>query len=157
MPDTKLYNSMTDSNYICVRADFSSATWNTAATHEVFTVTGTVRMKILPLCVETLTDAADAASIQFGDAGATNSFIASTGAAGAGADTISAGEIWIDATPTETTAAYSAMLDKIVSNGLDIGYEITGAALTGGILDFHCWWEALDATGRVEAGAGGTL
>jgi hypothetical protein len=44
-----------------------------------------------------------------------------------------------------------------VINGLDIGYEITGAALTGGVLVFHCVWEPLNDSGLVEAGAGGTL
>lgn len=72
------------SNHIAVTATMSSATWNTAATHEVFTVTGAVRMWLWVLCTDTLTDAADAADIQFGLAGATNAFIASTAAAGKG-------------------------------------------------------------------------
>ena len=49
------------------------------------------------------------------------------------------------------------ILDKVVSGGLDVGYEITGAALTGGSLEFHCVWVPLDDNGLVEAGAGGTL
>ena len=32
------------SNHVAVTATMTSATWNTAASHEVFTVTGTVRM-----------------------------------------------------------------------------------------------------------------
>jgi hypothetical protein len=37
------------------------------------------------------------------------------------------------------------------------GYEITGAALTGGVLEFHCVWVPLSSDGLVEAGAGGAL
>ena len=44
-----------------------------------------------------------------------------------------------------------------VSNGLDIGYEIKGEALTTGTLVFHCVWEPLNAPGAVAAGAGGAL
>lgn len=145
-------------NHIVVTATMTSATWNTAASHEVFTVTGTVRMWLWNLCTGTLTDAADAADIQFGVAGATDAFIAATAAAGKGGAGIAAGEIWCDATPAETYgAASSLILDKIVSGGLDVGYEITGAALTGGVIDFHCVWAPLDDTGNVTAGAGGTL
>lgn len=145
-------------NHIEVTADMSSATWNTVASHEVFTVTSTVRMRFLILCTETLTDAANLATIQFGVAGATNAFIAVTNAAGAGGDTISANEIWVDATPDETYGdADTLVLDKIVTGGLDVGYEIAGEALTDGALVFHCWWEPLDAAGVVVAGAGGGL
>ena len=146
------------SNHIAVTATMSSAAWNTAASHEVFTVTGTVRMWLWVLCTDTLTDAADAADIQFGVAGATSAFIAATAAAGKGGSGLAAGEVWCDATPADTYGNTSSLiLDKIVSGGLDVGYEITGAALTGGVLEFHCVWVPLDGTGNVEAGAGGTL
>jgi hypothetical protein len=82
-------------NYFNVTADMSNATWNTIASHEIAQVTGMVRVRILIECTETLADAADGASIQFGREGSTAAFIASTGAAGAGGNTINAGEIWI--------------------------------------------------------------
>lgn len=150
-----IYNS-TCPFYTKVTADLSSATWNTAAKHEVFTVTGLVRMRIFIECTETLVDAADGASIQFGVESATNAFIASTGAAGAGGNTISTGEVWIDNSPADVQYASTAILDKVV-NGEDVGYEITGAALTDGTLVFHCYWEPLNATGNIVEGAGGTL
>jgi hypothetical protein len=144
--------------YLAVTADMTSATWNTQAVHEVFTVTGMVRMRMLIECTGTLEDAADGASIQFGYEGATNGIITTTQAAGAGGNTITAGEIWLDATPADTVTAFSsAVLDRVVPGGLDVGYEITGAALTGGALVFHCWWEPLNATGAVAARAGGVL
>lgn len=145
-------------NYVSVTADMTSATWNTVAKHEVFTVAGMVRMVMIIECTDTLTDAADGASIQFGHESATNAFIASTGAAGAGAATINAGEIWCDTSPTEVAGATSSLaIDRVVAGGLDVGYEITGAALTGGALVFHCWWVPIGSTGDVAAGAGGVL
>ena len=145
-------------NYLVVTADMSSATWNTATTHEVFTVTGMVRMRVLVECTGTLQDAADLATISLGDEVTAASFIAATDAAGKNATTISAGELWCDATPADVVTAFAtAVLDRIVPAGLDVGYTIGGEALTGGSLVFHCWWEPLNATGAVAAGAGGVL
>ena len=144
-------------NKLWVTVDLSSATWNTAATHEVFTVTGVVRAKLWVYCTLTLTDTADAARIVFGDETTTNSLIASTAGATAGAALIATGDLWYDATPDLLIANYStAVFDKVI-NGLDIGYEISGAAfLTGGLV-FGCEWEALSAGATVVAGAGGVL
>lgn len=145
-------------NYLSVTADMASATWNTAASHEVFTVTGLVRMVVLIQCTETLVDAADGASIQFGHESSTTAFIGSTGAAGAGGNGIAAGEIWCDTSPADVAGAPGTLaIDRIVAGGLDVGYEITGAALTDGTLVFHCWWVPISADGSVVAGAGGTL
>lgn len=146
-------------SYFSVTADMTSATWNTIASHEIATVTGLVHMMIVVECTGTLTDAADGASIQFGQEGSTAALIASTGAAGAGGNTINAGEIWIDASPADTMVLRTNFqaLDFIIGNGLDIGYEITGAALTGGTLVFHVYWEPISSTGNVTAGTGASL
>jgi len=146
-------------NYFTVSADFTSATWNTVASHEIATVTGTVIMRVLPQCTETLTDAADGASMQLGYEGATSAIIASTQAAGGGGNTIAAGEYWLDATPADTFVSVAQLeaMTFIPGIGLDVGYEITGAALTDGTIVFHVWWEPLDSTGSVTAGAGGSL
>lgn len=89
---------------------------------------------------------------------ATNAFIASTAAAGKGGAGIAAGEVWCDATPADTYGNTSSLiLDKVIAGGMDVGYEITGAALTGGVLEFHCVWVPLSSDGLVEAGAGGAL
>lgn len=158
-PYFPLSGSMKLGNYFTVTADFTSATWNTIASHEIATVTGLVHMIVIPQCTGTLTDAADLASIQLGVEGNTNSLIAATGAAGLAGTTISANEIWVDTTPTETavTSVQVAALDFMVGGGLDVGYEITTAALTGGTIIFHIWWEGIDSTGSVAAGAGGSL
>lgn len=146
-------------NYFTVTADMTSATWNTVASHEIATVTGIVAMKILPQCTSTLTDAADLAAIQLGIEGATNAMIASTGAAGLAGSTITAGGFWVDTTPPDFAFPKTTWdaLFVVVGNGLDVGYQITTAALTGGTIVFHIWWEPLDSTGSVVAGSGGSL
>lgn len=140
-------------NFLSVTADMSSTTWNTVATHEVFTVTGTVRVRILIECTENIADADNTGMIQFGVAGATSAFIAST--TGTALD---ANDLWYDATPTTTYETTStALIDKIVTGGVDIGYEIATTDFTDGTLVFYVWYEPISSTGAVAAGAGGTL
>lgn len=138
-------------NYLSVTADFTSATWNTIAKHEVFTVTGTVRMRVL--AEATGNGAGATATIQMGTEDATSAWI--------GVTTITdfvTGELWYDTTPTTFSETLTtAVLDKIVSGGKDVGYEIVTAAATGGGILFHCWWEPISSDGAVVAGAGGTL
>lgn len=140
-------------NYLTVVADMSSTTWNTAATHEILTVTGTVRLRIVCECTEAITEASDTGMIQLGIAGTTNAFIgATTGSA------LAVNELWYDTTPTtkyDTTS--TVVLDKIVSGGVDVGYEIATTDFTNGEITFYCFWEPLSSTGAVVAGAGGTL
>jgi len=144
-------------HHVQVTADMSSATWNTVASHECFSITGYVRAYLWVECAATLTDAADGADIQFGHESDTTAFIGATGAAGKGGSTISAGELWYDTSPTtQIDTPANVLFDRIIS-GLDIGYEITGAALTGGSLVLHCVWEPLSIGAAVVAGAGGAL
>ena len=140
-------------NYLAVTADLTSATWNTAATHELFTVTGLVRMRIYAEVTTTGDDSSgNTANIQLGVENTTNAFIAATEV-----DDLAAGEIWYDATPTVVTDdTSSVILDKVV-NGEDVGYEITGEAATDGVIVFHCVWEPLNATGNVVAGDGSAM
>lgn len=145
-------------NYISVTCTCVAAgPWENVASHEVFTVTGLVRVRIWIECTDTLTDAADGATIQFGYEGATDAWIGATNCARAGAGLLSTGCLWYDTSPLTTPENFStAVFDKVV-NGSDIGFEVAGAALTGGTLVFHCVWEALNSTGNVAAGAGGSL
>jgi hypothetical protein len=140
-------------NYLAVPVDLTSGTWNTVASHEVFTVTGAVRMRILAEVTSDCTSAGGTATIKLGVAGATAGFIAATGE-----DDLDVGEAWVDATPTETYGNFSSLvLDKVVLGGLDVGFEIENEAFTQGAITFHCWWEALNSTGALAAGAGVAL
>jgi len=144
-------------NYIGVTTLMTSATWNTAATHEVFTVTGLVHFRFWIECTATLTDAADGASMQVGYDADTDFFITTTAVATAGASLLATGCLFYDATPDLVPPTFVAGSFNHIINGYDIGYEITGAALTGGSLTWHCVWEPLNSTGLVTAGAGGVL
>lgn len=147
-------------NYIALSADMSSATWNTQAAHEILTVTGNIRLRVMAECTETLTDGADGATLSLGDEITVAGMIASTSAGGAGAaNQLDAAEFWMDATPADVSpvAESSAILDFVVLQGADVGYTIGGEALTDGILIFHMWWYPLDSTGAAVVGEGGVL
>jgi len=155
--DTGSDGNANSANHIVVTADMTSAVWNAVATQEVFTVTGLCRLRMWILCTATLTDAADAARIQFGHESATNAFIASTVCATAGAGLLATNCLWYDTSPLTTPEVTATAIMDYVVNGLDIGYEVTGAALTGGSLEFHCVWEPLASGASVAAGVGGPL
>lgn len=137
-------------NYLAVPITFAALTTGSVATHEIFTVTGAVRLRILAECT---VNVAGTGSIQLGVAGVTNTLIAST----TGTD-LDAGELWYDATPTTAYDTVANVILERIINGLDVGYEVTGDTLTSGAVTFHCWWEPLNATGAVVAADGtGTL
>lgn len=137
-------------NYIAVPITFAALTTGSVASHEILTVTGMVRVVIIPVCT---TNVAGSGTIELGVAGDTDLFLGTT----TGTD-IDAGELWLDTSPAELAWNWSSVLDKVVPNGLDIGYEVKTDTLTGGAITFHCWWWPLDSTGAVVAADGtGTL
>lgn len=136
-------------NFLELEVDMSSATWNTVATHEVFNVSGAVRMRTFVVCSE---DIAGGGTIQYGDDGDTTSFIAAT----TGTD-IDQFDLWYDATPTLRVDDFTTvMFDKIIY-ARDVGYEILTSAFTDGTLTFYCWWEPLRSGSTVTLGDGSTL
>jgi hypothetical protein len=146
-------NIDTTERYLEVPVDLASATWNTVGTHEVFTVTGAVRMKMYTECISAGVNAGGSAAICFGLAGSSSAFIASTPIS-----QFAAGAMWIDATPLETHATYaSALIDQVIPGGIDVGYEIATSAPSGGSLKFHCLWTQLNPSGAVVAGVGSAL
>jgi hypothetical protein len=147
--------SYNNSRYLSVAADFTNATWNdfvTTPKHEVFDVTGLVRLRLWITCTGDVDSTAHGATLCFGHASDTDAFIAATDET-----ELDTGDLWYDATPTLACDTFANAVMDYVSNGLDVGYEIGGEALTTGALLFHCVWEPLSSTGNVTAGAGGTL
>jgi len=152
--------------------DFSSATWNTQAAHEVFDVSGDVEFWLTVSC-STLVDANAASdSTCFG--------IATT--AGGGAYTklasflsegIDADEqvYWLSAAAAGTVVPAAGGLSLVaetvaggatfhgISRSLDIGYEQIGGAGVSGILRFNCQWRPVvpNSGATVIAGLGGAL
>lgn len=138
--------SVNSANYLSVPITFAALTTGSVATHELFTVTGLVRVKII---AEVTLDVAGTGTIELGVENDTDAYIATT--TGTDLDT---GELWYDATPTTVTdTTTTVILDKIV-NGEDIGYEIKTNTLTGGSITFHLWYTPLNATGAVVASDG---
>jgi len=133
--------------YTSVDVDLSLAKFNTVASHKLFSVDGVVRTKIYAECISAGVNAGGSAAICLGVAGSTSAFIASTPVS-----QFASSELWIDATPAETHATYgSALIDQVIAGGIDIGYEISGSAPSGGTLRFHCLWTPLSPSGAVTA------
>ena len=137
--------------YIRKTVDFTSSTWNTVATHELYTVTGVVRIKLIAYCTESLTDTGGTATIQLGVEGTTNNMIAATTIT-----TIDINELWYDNTPAAINTPANVIFERVI-NGLDIGYQIVNEALLDGTLVFELWWEGLSDGATISAGAGGAL
>lgn len=141
--------------------DFTSATWNTVGTHELFTVTGLCQVATAYFIPTSLTSAG-APTLSFGIEGATTAYntaqlhtVYSTlnhvrSGALSPASTVQWGEL--------TTTAQSALNGGLmILNGPDIGYEILIAAMTGGAIDAYCFWTPLESGASVVLGAGGAL
>lgn len=142
-------------NVLRVTIDFALAAWNTIATHEVFTVTGLVKATVF---YRVTGNAAAGAGglVSFGREGALTAFAAAQGFAN-----LTTGNIVI---PGATIAAFLGAnayavdgdADTIIE-GLDLGYEITVAAFTGGTIEAVCFWTPISSGATVVAGAGGAL
>lgn len=136
-------------NYFAVTLDGTSATWNTVATHTIAVVTGTCRLRIVPVCGSDL-GSGGAATLTLGHSTDADAFIASTGF-----DDLDTGTVWFTATPA-AGIVWSSCVDVAVAS-TSVGYEIGTAALNAGTVVFHVWWEPLDSTGSVAAGDGSAL
>lgn len=152
------FDNFSNPNYLAVSTGTFDTTgvWSTAASHEIATVTGMVRMLIIPECTASVSSVSDTGTIALGDETTGNSLIA---ASTLGAGVMVTGELWVDATLTRTILTQTQLnaITFVVANGKDIGYTIATNAASGGSMKFHIWWVPLDATGAVVAGAGGTL
>jgi len=131
----------------------AAGTTGSVTTHQIFTVTGLVRMRILVECSTLLVGAT--ARIQLGYTGDTDAFIDDTLATN-----IDASELWASDVSGNIikVGAYDDFVLDFITNGINIGYEITTAAITAGVLQFHYVWEPLEADAKVvEADGTGTL
>ena len=159
------YFPQTDWRTVTVTVDFTSGTWNTVNTHELFTVTGAVDVLLSNRCTTSMTDAADGGMISLGVETDPDLLITSTSFSAATG--IDAGRFWFSNTtqvsdafpPTTGMAPQNGAIIPRSIIGLDIGYEITVEAATGGVIEFVCMWRPSNGvgSGSVVAGAGGAL
>lgn len=106
----------------------------------LFTVTGTVLVRVLAVCSEDLASAGG--TIEVGITGNTASLIAQITAT-----TLDDGEIWVDNSP----ATVAAIGSQKILNGTSISEKITGATVTDGTLAYFCLWVPLSDDGNVVA------
>lgn len=153
-------------NYFTVDVNLANATWNTAASHEIATVTGACRVQMLIEVTETCVTVGPTGTIALGFEGNASAIFSATGL-DSGGTTFTAGDVvsavYGSAATTPASGANTstgitgALFDVVVVGGKDIGYTIATNAATDGTLVIHVYWEPLDATGAVVEGAGGAL
>ena len=115
----------------------------TGEAHPIFTVTGTVLMKLFARCSTTLTIVATA-TLEVGTATNTAGLIAQTAG-----DAIDAGEIWHDASPDASIELTSVIGEKLVSESVE-GLTAT-ANINTGVIDYVCLWKPISKDGNVIA------
>ena len=113
--------------------------------HDLFTVTGTVRIRVLAVCTTNLA-IQTGATIEVGISGTTDAFIAQTAG-----DDPDAGEIWHDATPDASIELDSVYSWQILANSTDVIYTVGTDTIDSGVMEFYAEWERLSADGNVVA------
>ena len=119
---------------------YAAATTGAVGATTLFTVTGTVAVRLFAVCSVNL---AGSGTIEAGIAGNTAALIAQT----TGTD-IDANTIWLDTVPA-TVEALPAL--QIIGAGQDIIQTIGTDTLTGGTLKYYCLWTPISTDGNVVA------
>jgi hypothetical protein len=152
LDDLNWTNKMYDSwRQVSKTITFDGGTANAIGDHDgtgdpfdIFTVTGTVKVKVYAICTTNLAGASS--TLEVGTATTTAGIIAQT----TGTD-IDAGEIWHDASPDAQVEAASVVAEKIVANGADIVGTVGTANITAGVIKFICLWKPVSTDGNVVA------
>lgn len=138
-------------NSVEKKITFAGGTENAIGDHDgtgdpftIFTVTGTVLVKLLAVCETNLTG--DSATLEVGIAGNTAGLIAQTTATN-----IDAGEIWHDNSPDAGIELSSVLAERIVANGADIIGTVATANITAGVIRFVAFWYPLSEGASVVA------
>ena len=145
-------------NLNTVLIDGTAAAWNTVDTHEVFTVTGGV-IGLLVFSVRTTVASAGAAEIAFGRQGSTGAYSAAQVVTNLVATTFVAP----GSTSAQIIIVRSGLWDAgtlsgfHLNYGLDIGYEVTVAALNAGLIEAKYFWSPLTADATVVNASGAAL
>lgn len=139
---------------LVVSVDFTSATWNTVATHELFNVSGTIAFRLIAQISETLTSGGSA-TLSIGNETDNAAYCAAVAVASLTAN----GLIFNGSTAVHGTWA-NVIAEGVVCNS-DIGYNINTAAMTDGTINFYLFYvpmpDAGGVTSSVAAGTGEAL
>ena len=116
---------------------------NSTGTVSVFTVTGDVKLSIIPVittdCVPNTT-----ANIRLGVVGNTDSMIVDSASAG-----LDSRGIWVDQTPDNEIEPSDRIREYIVTNGNDVVLTLS-AQVNSGVIRFYCFWSPLSGDGVVS-------
>ncbi len=121
---------------------YVTATTGATGATTLFTVTGTVAVRVFGVCGLSLSGAA---TLEVGISGDTAVILAQI----ANATALLTDELYLDATPTTKVEALPAIL--IISAGQDIIQTIGSTALTAGVLTYYCLWTPISEDGNVVA------
>jgi len=126
--------------YLLREHDFASD-GKDSGSYELFTISGAVRVKLLPICVTNLVSKAGNNDSKLYLKSGAISIIGKTSAADIDAD-----EAWVSnaAATMLKVINTSAILDKVLPNQTEIRLFIDSEAMTTGVINFHCWWEPID-------------
>ena len=122
--------------------DIDFAGGGSIGAHTLFSITGTVLLRVLAVCVTSLTGGS--ATIEAGIDGDTAKLIAQT----TGTD-LDIGEIWHDNAPDAKIELSSVLKENIVSD--DVVLTIATADLTAGRIKFVAYWYPLTVGAKVTA------
>jgi len=114
----------------------------TGEPHTIFTVAGTVIMRLIDVCTTSLT-IASGATLEVGTAKSTAALIAQTAG-----DAIDVNEVWHDASPDNSVEALSVAAENIVNQ--DVQGKTATANITGGVIKYFALWKPVSLDGKVE-------
>lgn len=119
---------------------------NTSGSHAIFTITGDVRIRLLPICTTDLVGHGASAKLSLGYNGAVTSLCANTTASG-----LDSGEQWTSSAAATLLGIrnLSTMFDVLVSNKTSIKMVVNSVSMSSGKIMFHCWWEPLSTNAKV--------
>lgn len=110
----------------------------------LFTVTGDIIIRMIPVCDTNVVSAA-AADIELGVIGDTDAMLASTLATD-----LDAREIWIDAAPDSEIEPLDAMREYIVTDGNNVILTLD-AQVDSGVIVFYAWWIPMSTNANLVA------
>ena len=115
-------------------------------TVDLFDVAGSVIVRLVCICTETLVETVGGGTVEVGITGSTAVIIAQTVSTA-----VEIGEIWHDAAPDADYELLSVMAEFVLSDDLEIFLTVAGQDVTDGTLVFQAFWTPITAGASVVA------
>ena len=110
----------------------------------LFTIAGSVLLRMVCACTDTLVEGVGGGTVEVGIAGATTNLIAQTVSTA-----ILTGEIWHDNSPDSDIEDISIMAGRVITDGNDIILTVGAQAVTDGTLALAVFWTPITAGAQV--------